>query len=276
MNEPRVYKNPPWNFILTAVIFAFIFIGFVISGASGDLTSGIPILGFFAVLFLISAFSMTSKTIISEDEISSQTLLGTKTLRWSEISRVSGRGYGIKLHNFDGDVTVAPSSQLPDYEEVIEWIGAKRPDLFTPQEYGEMSRSWLGMLPLPIFGLLAIGFGIFIFADSNDFLFPVFIAFGVGVVFIGMALAAPQSVSIQGNSITVGYLFNQKTLRADEIASVNLSYTKSRNGKNYFVALNPKSGRAIRLSGLTPSLPVAYLVLKNWHKNSAGIRQTIQ
>jgi hypothetical protein len=269
MNEPRVYKHSAWNLILLSAIFGILFVVFLIQLLNGDWTTTLPILLVFGVIFSISLFSITSKTVISEDEISAQNILGTKTLRWSEINRVSGRGFSIKLHNFDGDMTVAPNSQLPGYEEVIEMIGAKRPDLFNPQEYGEMSKSWMDTLLLPIFGLLAIGFGIFIFIDSDGFIFPVLIAFIVGFAFIGMTLAAPQAVSIQGNSIVVGYLFNQKTLRADEIASVSLNFTKTRNGKNYFVAINPKSGKTIRISGLSPSLPVAYLVLKNWHKKNS-------
>jgi hypothetical protein len=75
-------------------------------------------------------------------------LLGSKTLRWTEIARVSGRGYGIKLHNFDEDVTVAPMYRLPGYEEVIEWIGRKRPDLFGAQEFSEMKRGYLQLLRL--------------------------------------------------------------------------------------------------------------------------------
>jgi hypothetical protein len=269
MNEPRIYKQPVFNWIAIVFLTIVLFGGVFGMSISRDFT----LLLIFAIIFILligfSIFSLTAKTIISEDEISSQNLLGTKTLRWSEISRVSGSGYGIKLHNYDGDVTVAPSPQLPGYEEVIEIIGAKRPDLFNPQEYSEMTRGWMGILAQSFAGLVAIGFGIFIYLDTKEFVFPLIFAFVIGLVIIGMAVFAPQSVTIDGNSIIVNYLFNQKTLRANEIDSISLGYTQTRNGKNYYVQITQKSGGNIRISNVKPNLPVAYHVLKNWHKKNA-------
>jgi hypothetical protein len=221
-------------------------------------------------------FNATSQTIVSDDEISTKNLLGTKSLRWNEISRVSGRGYAIKLHNSDGDITVAPNPQLPGYEDVVERIGMKHPNLFDPQEYGEMSKSWTGVITLPLVGILFIGFGLFIFTQADNIFFPLLMLSVIGIVFIGTPLTSPQAVTIQGDSITIGYLFRQKTLLAKEITSIDLRYTQTRNGKNYFVVVTPVSGGAIRLSGLRPNLPVTFLVLRNWHGKNTQIGQTNQ
>jgi hypothetical protein len=270
MNGPREYKNPTFQTVMAIIgfgILLFIFITFIGKEQVGEIM--LPFAGILLFFALFALFSQALKTVISEDEISSSTLFGTKTLRWSEITRISGSGFSIKLHNFDGDVTVAPSPQLPGYEEVIEWIGVKRPDLFNPQEYSELSRNWGGIIPLVIVGFLVIGFGTFVYIDSNEFVFPLIFAFIIGLVILGMAFFAPQSVSIQRNSIVVGYLYGQKTFTADEIASITLGYSQTRNGKNYYVQLAQKRGKNIRLSNLKPNLPVAYLVLKNWHKKNS-------
>ncbi|HNE69317.1 MAG TPA: hypothetical protein PLE39_13115, partial [Anaerolineales bacterium] len=128
MNEPRVYKHSPIQFIILIVVMGFVFVAmfFNLDWNTPSILFPISLIILIAVAGLAAA---TQKTILSDDEISSQSLFGMKTLRWSEITRVSGRGYVIKLHNFDGDVTVAPSPNLPRYEEVIEIIGNKRPDL---------------------------------------------------------------------------------------------------------------------------------------------------
>jgi hypothetical protein len=241
--------------------------------ASGDIGfSNIFIMTPFALLFIFLfiyvVFTATAQTIISNDEISTKNLLGTKTLKWSEINRVSGRGHRIKLHNFDGDVTISPSAQLPGYLEVVDWIGVKRPDLFNPLEYSEMSKSWAGTLLLPVLGFLFLGVGFFLFTQDNELFFPLLIFFVMGLVFIGTPLFSPQSVSIEGNSIVIKYIFSQKTLSADEIASIGMSFTQTRNGKNYFIIINLVNRRNIRVSGLSPNLPVASLVLKNWHKKN--------
>ena len=279
MNEPRVYKNSPFVFGLLIVMFAVLFIAvFFAAGDVGfsNLIVMIPFALIFAFLFIYVVFTATAQTMISNDEISTKNLLGTKSLTWGEINRVSGRGYGIKLHNLDGDVIVAPSPQLPGYYEVVEWIGVKRPDLFNPQEYSEMSKSWAGTIVLPVIGLLFIGVGIFILTQNDQLFFPLLIFLIIGLIFVGTPLASPQAVTIQGSSIVLGYLFNQKTLRADEIASIDLRFTQTRNGKNYFIAINLVNRKNIRISGLSPNLPVAYLVLKNWHKKNAAIGLTNQ
>jgi hypothetical protein len=163
-------------------------------------------------------------------------------------------------------VTVAPSPQLPGYEEIVEWIGAKRPDLFNPLDYGEMTKSWMSAIFQPIIGLFIIGMGLVMITQISDAFFSFLVFIIIGIFFIGSAFTTPQSLTIDGNSLLVKYLLNQKTLLPDEVQSVELKYQSTRNGKNYFVTLNLASKKNIRISGLNPNLPVVYLVLKNWHK----------
>jgi len=223
-------------------------------------------------LFVYTVFTYTAKTIVSEEEITTQTLLGSKTLRWTEVHRVSGRGYGIKLHNFDEDVTVAPMYRLPGYEEVIEWIGRKRPDLFGAQEFSEMRRGlWqvFGSLIAitAVFGMA----GAFLWASdpealtSTDTIFPliflVIIIFAIGI----SLLSTPKSIALEGGTLRLHYLLNEKTILANEVVSIHYTYTQTRNGKRYFIAINLADRKTVRISGLSIGLPIVYLVLKNWH-----------
>ncbi len=82
MNEPRVYKNSPFVFGLLIVMFVVLF--GAIFFASGDigfpnLIVMIPFALMFAFLFIYVTFTATAQTIISNDEISTKNLLGTKT-----------------------------------------------------------------------------------------------------------------------------------------------------------------------------------------------------
>lgn len=270
LNEPRTYRQS--LFQIGMVILVFIMLGVFLLTTMGQISYLIliPLAGVFGIAFLSMLYSMTKKIILSDDEISTQTILGAKSLRWSEISRVSGRGYAIKLHSFDGDVTVAPNPQLPGYEEVVDWIGIKRPDLFNPLDYGEMTKSWAGMASLPVIGLLVIGMAFFILTQGNDTFVPFVILFIVGVVVIGTTFTTPQSLMIDGNSLLMKYLLNAKTLLANEIQSVELKHQSTRNGKVYFILLNLISKKSVRISGISPNLPVVYLVLKNWHKKNTA------
>lgn len=272
MNEPKVYQHKPFQLILLIILFIFLIVFLFFNIGMDETYILIPFGIFLGLMFLISLYSMTVKTIISDTEISTQSILGTKSLSWGEISRVSGRGNAIKLHNMDGDVTVTPSQQLPGYDQVIEWIGAKRPDLFDPLVYGEMKKGWFILFPavlivvLFIAGLLGSGLMLFNRSETPVTIFmPLLFITVIALVFFGVVLSSPQSVMLDGKSLLVKYFFSEKTLLADEIASVELRFTQTKNGKNYFVQLNQTNKKSLRISGLNISLPIVYLVLKNWH-----------
>jgi ABC-type transport system involved in multi-copper enzyme maturation permease subunit len=276
MNEPRVYKNSPAVLVVIVLMFLVLIGGIVFSVGVEEITFILPMAAFGLFIFGLIFVANSAKVVITDEDITAQNLFGSRTLRWSEIHRVSGKGYEIKLHNYDGDVTVHPSSGLPGYEQIVDFIGAKRPDLFSPQEFGEMRRGFLPFVMMAFVILLILGGMLAAFFaimnSSSDVslptLMPLAIFFFIVVMIGGMALSIPRMVSLEGNSVNLKYLFSEKTLRTDEIKYIQLSYTQSRNGKHYFVALHQTNGKQIRLSGLGISMPIAYLVLKNWHQAS--------
>ncbi|MBI5838886.1 MAG: hypothetical protein HZB19_02180 [Chloroflexi bacterium] len=265
LNEPRTYRHPVIQFIfLILILGVFAFLAFMSLDGDSTFLAILPIGLITVILGIYLVIMITSKTTVSDTEISSQNLLGTKTLGWSEINSVSGSGYGIKLHNFDGDVTVAPSPQLPGYEEVIEFIGTKRPDLFAPQEDGKMTKGWASAIISVVVALAIAGFGATGLMGSDQWFMAIFFAV-IGLVILATIFSSPQSVTIEGKSLFVKYLLSQRTLPADEIRSIELKYQRTRNGRTYFVMLNLMNGRSLRISGLKPGLPIVYLTLKNWH-----------
>jgi hypothetical protein len=274
MNEPRIYQHTTVTKVFIIVLFLFLLGGvcFALGVGLQSLWLTVPFVLLLGGLFMFTVFAYTAKTIVSEEEITTQTLLGSKTLRWTEIARVSGRGYGIKLHNFDDDVTVAPMYRLPGYEEVIEWIGRKRPDLFGAQEFSEMKRGFLQLFGslIAIVVVLAL-MGTFLWVTdpgaltSTDTLFPLIFLVVIIFAVTGSLLFSPQSLTFEGGMLRVKYLLSEKTMLANEIVSIHYTYTQTRNGKRYFIAVNLADRKTIRISGLNIGLPIAYLVLKNWH-----------
>lgn len=282
MKEPRVYKTSPILLVFIAILFIF-FLGILLFAfGPGSLGFMIPLAVLSLFLFGAVFVALASKTIVSEDEIAVQGLFGTKDLKWMDVGRVSGWGYTMKLHSTDEDVTVKISPQLPGYMEVVEFIGSKRPDLFSPLEYGEMKR---GLAPfismfLVVAALLAAS-GVFILTVINEpdvslsSFIPLLVFVGIAFVMLATTLSIPRSLTLEGRALTLKYLLNEKTVNADEVSYVQFTYTQSRNGRHYFIALHLTNRKTIRLSGLGISLPVAYLVLKNWHQGYSGnARQT--
>jgi hypothetical protein len=73
-------------------------------------------------------------------------------------------------------------------------------------------------------------------------------------------------LKIDGSLLTVRYLISKTSLKADDVHSIGLNVTQTRSGKSYHILMFTKNKRMIRFSGIGPSLPVVYLVLKNWHQ----------
>lgn len=274
MNEPRIYQHTTVTKVFIIGLFLFMFSGICLALLFGlqEIWLTIPFIFLMAILFVFVVFAYTAKTIVSEEEITTSTLLGSKTLRWTEIHRVSGRGYGIKLHNFDEDVTVAPAYRVPGYEEVIEWIGRKRPDLFGAQEFSEMRRGLWQVFGSLIAITVVFGMaGAFLWASdpealtSTDTIVPI-IFLVIIIIAIGISLlSTPQSIALEGGTLRLRYLLNEKTILANEVVSIHYTYTQTRNGRRYFIAVNLVDRKNVRISGLSIGLPIAYLVLKNWH-----------
>lgn len=212
------------------------------------------------------------KTVITEDGIFTRGVFGEKSLRWGEVSRISGKGNEIKLHNFEGDVTLVPSTELPGYEEVIETIGEKRPDLFTATRHLVIKKSVEYGVALPLIAVLTIALGAIIWLQAGDFGIVPFVVFLViGMVVLGISVAAPQSVHVEKDSLRIKYFTREKTIPAADIRAVELAYRQSKSSRMYFVRLQIAGGESIRLSGLSPSLPIVYLVLKNWRGKCSSV-----
>jgi hypothetical protein len=268
LNEPRTYRYSTVRVVLLIIMLLLLGIApFMILGSTDSLYIMLTWM-FIGVVMLVSVYSLTRSTTVSNDGISTRSLLGERSLKWGEIDSASGSGNKIKLHNRDGDVTVAPSPHLPGYPEVIEMIGAKRPDLFNPTEYSVMSRNWLSSLWFLVIGMLFIGVGIFLYFDTSETetMMPLLFLAVIGLAFIGSILFSVLSLRLDGSSLTIRYLLGQTVLKPEEVRSVGLTVTQTRNGKSYNILMFTDRGRTIRFSGIGPSLPIVYLVLKNWQQ----------
>jgi hypothetical protein len=268
-NESRIYSFSQSEVMSRSILSLF---GIVMLAGAAWFENNYPPLAALGAVGIIFAVWRSSrlKTVITDDGISTQGVFGKKSLRWNEISRVSGRGNDIRLHNHDEDVNLAPSIELPDYEEIIETIGQRRPDLFSSSLHPVFNKTAEYAVILPLVALLPIALGIYIWSRADEFgiiFFAVFLVAGLAV--FGFSFSAPQTVKIEGGSLRVRHLWGEKTFSVAEVQSIELAYQNSRNSKNYYVRLKLPSQTAPKLFGLAPSMPIVYLVLKNWHRKPA-------
>ncbi len=266
MNEPRVYSHSVSE-IRAQTLFGVL--GAILVLGVGLYDRNYLYFALLAMAGIAFGTLHTSrvKTVLSEEGIFTQNIWGGKSLRWDEISRVSGNSNNIKLHNLDGDVTATPSVELAGYEEVIEIIGAKRPDLFDPTKNPVLKKGREFGVILPAIAVVTIGLGAYIWLTEGGVSVIAFIAFFIiGAIVFGISAVAPQAVKIESDGLQVEYLWGKKAFSAREVTAIELGYQQSRNGKNYFVRINLAGKKPARLIGLSPSTPIVYLILKNWRE----------
>jgi hypothetical protein len=81
---------------------------------------------FFAALIgiglILLILFLTSSVTISDFGITTKSLLGKKSLQWSEIRHASSKGASIRLHNQDGSNTVSISPKLDKSVEIFDLL----------------------------------------------------------------------------------------------------------------------------------------------------------
>jgi hypothetical protein len=270
LSEPRTYRYSTLRVVLLVILLGVLGVGSIFVLGGGYLLYALIFLVFIGLVLVSSVLLLTRSTTISNEGISVRSLLGERSLTWREIDSVSGRRNSIKLHNRDGDVTVNPSPHLPGYAEVIDFIGVKRPDLFDPAKYSVMSRNWLSSLVVLVAGVLFLGAGIYLYFETENTLMSILFLGFVALVFFVSIFLSVLSLQIDGPTLTVRYLLNRSVFSIDEVGPVGLDVRQTRYGKSYHVSFSARN-RTVRFSGIGPSLPVVYLVLKNWQQGRANV-----
>ncbi len=223
------------------------------------------------IVLIAALFYATSSVKISNEEITTTRLLGSKSLRWPEIARVSMRGQALRLHNYDEDVILSIDSQLDGYKEILDVVFGKRPDLFDDRENTGMSSSWLVNIFIVGLGLLIIAVSVFLFFASEEFekVFSL-IFFALGIFVLVNWFLSPKSLALESKNLIIGYLFKEVSHSADDINSISLERRSTRNGYIYFVQINLKSGKKIKPPSFKQGSALTYQILKRWHEKATS------
>jgi hypothetical protein len=230
--------------------------------------------------FIIFLLYTTSRVKISEADITTLRLLGTKSLPWLDISHVSMRGQALRLHSQNDDVVLSIDSQLEGYTEILDIVYSKRSDLFDAGDNNDvMSRSLLGNIAVVGVGLAMMGISsVFVFYLIGEIeTFSIIFAsifFAMGIFVIANWFLSPQSILLENQTMLVLYLFREMTYTASEINSITLEKRKTRNGYIYFVQINLKIGKSLKPSGFKLGSALMYQILKRWHEKASTSQQT--
>lgn len=212
-------------------------------------------------------FYATSRVKISDETITTNSLLSSRSLRWSEIVRVSTRGQVFRLHNDNENRVLSLAPQLDDYAELLDVIFRKRPDLFDEHKDTVRSSGWLA-------NIIVLGFGLLLMATPVLGEFPPFLSlflFQAGVLVIAGWLLFQKSLTLESNNLTLRSLFKQASYSASDIQSISLEKVNTKSGIMYFVQINLRSGQTVSLPAFQYGFPLMYLVLRRWHERATRL-----
>lgn len=256
---------------------AMMFLGVLILGYTLFLFDEVNyfLLAMTGLTLIVVLFYATSSVKVSDNEIVTTRLLGTKSLPWLDISHVSMQGQALRLHSRDDDVVLSIDSQLDGYTEILDIIFRKRPDLFDAGGNEAMSRGLLGSIAAVGMGLAMIGISaVFVFYLAGEVeTFSIIIAsvfFITGIFIITSWFLSPQSILLENQTMVVLYILREATYSASDIHSITLVKRKTRNGYIYFVQANLKAGKPLKLSGFKLGNVLIYQILKRWHEKAVA------
>jgi hypothetical protein len=221
-------------------------------------------------IFIVALLYALSSVKISNDGITTTRWFGSKSLRWTEIARVSSFGQAVRLHNYDDDLILTLDSQLDGYADIVDIVFSKRPDLLDKNDDRVMSISWLGSIP-------TLGAGLFYTVISASWFFTYqgefekffsLLFFIIGIYFVVRWFLLPKNLTLENENLIVGYWFKETIYSARDIDYISLEKQKTRNGYVYRVQITLTSVKKIKLPTFKQGTFLTYQILKRWHKKA--------
>ena len=219
---------------------------------------------------------LNTNVIVSESGLTTKTLLGAKSLRWSEISHFSARGSSTRLHRLNESEVLTIGSRLDGYAEIFELLHQKRLDLFDIEKYKSFTHNMLNATVQLAIGIFLVFLGLLgYFAGIQALISTLIFGFIFSLAGFRNWYSSPRTLTLDGQSLEFGYLNKTISLPIADIAEINLGgqqQIKSVQVNSVLLLLNNRN--FLNLSGYDQSPIVMYYVLKRWHQRNGNRNQS--
>lgn len=297
IDKPLVFRSSTvWLVVL--YLFTFVFCCGSLLIASQNLANSLPSLAL-ALLFGLTALSVSSKVEVSGAGVRSSTLLGSTQIKWSEIVSLKSNAVKRKLELISGTgKSVSISTQVRNYPRVVEILQQKRPDLFRetglssspvkPTVQGSeespsttshnapaffitrtFQKSFIKQYGL-LFALLPMGL-LFVWLGlaSAETRVAFFVTAGVCALLMLIPFFQVSGIKVEPNRLTIQTFFEEKEFSAAQIKEIKMKSVHGRYGRvTNFVNILPVEGKNYPLSGFSEGDELIYGFLMNWWKGS--------
>ena len=298
--KPLVFRSST-GALAALYLFGSIFCCLGLAAASRSLSSAIPSLGL-ALLFGLTAVSLSSKVEVTEAGIRTSSLFGGGEMIWNEIASLKSNAFQRKLEltSHQGKL-LKVSTQVKGYGVIVELLRQKRPDLFGQAAPAEprLSPSAVeaspSVEPLPgatasqppvspafdgprtfqksflrQYGLLLALVPFFFLLvwlglASPESRTASFISAGVCGLLMLIPFFQVSAVKVEPDKLTVETFFEQKELSARQIKEIKMQSLRGRYGRiTNIVKIIPVEGKTYPLGGFSDGEEILYGFLRNW------------
>ena len=211
---------------------------------------------------------LTTRVSVSETTITTKTLLGTKSLQWSDIGYFSARGSSTRLHHHYESKVLTIGSRLDGCAEIFELLYQKRPDLFDIERYKSFNHNMSNATVQLAIGVFLVVLGLLGYFSGNEALISTLV---FGFIFLLVSFRNwyfyPRALTLEQESLNFNYMNKIVSLPINEITDIKIGkqqQVKSVQVNSVLVFL--KNGRFLNLSSYDQSPIVMYYVLKQWHE----------
>lgn len=218
---------------------------------------------------IFATWYLTTHVIVSEFGIATKTVLGSKSLKWSEINRFSARGSLTRLHHYDDNTVLSIGSRLDGYAEIFELLHQKRPDLFDIEKYKSITHNMSNAIVQLVIGIFLVILGLLGYFSGIEALISTLI---FGVIFSLVSFRnwyfSPRTLTLEQESLNFSYVNKTVSLPIDEIKDIKIGrqqQIKSAQVNSVLVFL--RNGHIVTLSGYDQSSIVMYHLLKRWFQS---------
>ncbi len=290
--KPLVFRySTGWLAIL--YIFATIFSCSGLLLVNQSIASATPPL-VLALLFGLSALSVSSKTEVKETGIRTSSILGGSEINWTEIASIKSNSMKkrLELTSNTGE-RVNVSTQLKGYSVIVEQLRQKRPDLFGAGSSAPIQQS---VFPTGVAGSPSMGSNQPISIEPRTFQRNIFRIYGILFILVPFlfllvwfAITSPEqrtmflivaaasalfllipffqvsSLKVGPNRLTIETFFEQKEFSARQIKEIKMQAVTGRYGRvTNFVHIIPVEGKKYSLVGFPEGEEIIYGYLMNW------------
>lgn len=265
---PKIYRYPKSTQIFLFLgVFFFTVVSFLIfqdKKSIGVTVCTVPMAMVLTVYLWWSIFRVE----VTDSEISTFRIGQKKSIRWDEIGEAKSKALenDLLLISVDAEKKIKISSQVVGYDEIIDQLRKKRPDLWKNELIRIFHQNASSSIFLALLALFLVAIGVKGIIQNESIISSLaLLAFGFAIVAVISQVI--WLVEIRNDELGLKTMWREQKIKRSAIKNVWLSGQDTGYlAVTHFVIIELIDNKPIRLGNFREGIPVLYNSLKSWHE----------